>query len=457
MTLEMRAATENGAATDDLTADLPIWLQRFLTFERLNLWKPERLRASSLEAQFDSRYLPENCAGLVLPCFWVKRKYLYVYGAQDQPGIGLNIVDGDGPDARVLFPIHPSELEHYTAFLLHARAIDASLTGVRLFAIPTSSTRTMLVWPAGQASRSFFAKLSLHSRILGDRRLLRGRVAGSVGISRIVEQYGSSFPAGIRFFSEPLGLVPRLMPDSGIIFRSLPDEVKGGKVVLAPLFALLGGSGKHRPLLLELMQKNVLGVKELLEEVLLARFAGIWVDLVFGSGIMLEAHAQDLLLALSPDIVPLGRLYYRDFEGVAIDWALRIARRLPGPASLPNSWEWFQVYDTWGYPLYQLVSWKMRTSLFDYLYLVLAEVEAALLEWQAKGVTGAENAWQEGVTLLFSRHLRRAIKERFGMKESEEYNIYGALNRFVKFLMQVRREVMKGVATDVALDERRVY
>jgi hypothetical protein len=165
---------------------------------------------------------------------------------------------------------------------------------------------------------------------------------------------------------------------------------------------------------------------------------------VFGVGLLLEAHAQDLLLALSSEGIALGSFYYRDFEGLAVDWAMRRARGLPEPAVLPHSCEWFSTYDTWGYPLFQLVSCKMRTSLFDYLQFVLAELESAAAEWRAMGVMVRPKLWEGELTLLFSRYLRKAIQERFGMREEHQYDIHKNLNRFVKFLMLVRREVIAG-------------
>src|SRR6185312_13827042 len=115
---------------------------------------------------FDSRYLPEACATIVLPCFWVRRRYLYMYGEMDEWGNNLGISEGEGPDCRVLLPIHPAELHRYREFLTRVRATDASLDGIRILATPTSSTRTMLAWLEGRPNSAFFAKLTLQSKIL---------------------------------------------------------------------------------------------------------------------------------------------------------------------------------------------------------------------------------------------------------------------------------------------------
>jgi hypothetical protein len=211
-------------------------------------------------------------------------------------------------------------------------------------------------------------------------------------------------------------------------------------VVVAPLFALIGGGPEHPPLLLEWMKRDCDGALKIVEEQLLARFARLWVELVFDFGMILEAHGQDLLLALSPDLVSLGGFYYRDFEGLAMDWTLR---RIRGFADgvLPQMCEWFPTYETWGYRLYQLVSHKLRISLFDYLHLVLGELELAIREWQESGMVG-EKVREGQLTRQFSGYLRDAIEEKYGLTEGESYDVRHHICRFVKFLMLVRRNIM---------------
>jgi hypothetical protein len=236
--------------------------------------------------------------------------------------------------------------------------------------------------------------------------------------------------------------MPRLRSGGGAVYRSIPTEIRNGSVVPAPLFALIGGGGVHTPLLLDWMAKGRVDARAILEQILLEKFAGLWVDLVFDLGLILEAHGQDLLLGLSQDLIPLGGFYYRDFEGLTVDWALRRARGLP-EVSLPHTCEWFSTYETWGFPLYQLVSQKLFVSLFDYTHLVLAEVEAAVRGWQSNGVMTGEKVCEGELTCLFSRYLRQAIENKFGMREIQDYNIHSHLTRFVQFLMEVRKEVMQ--------------
>jgi hypothetical protein len=91
-----------------------------------------------------------------------------------------------------------------------------------------------------------------------------------------------------------------------------------------------------------------------------------------------------------------------------------------------------------------MISQKLMNSLFDYIHLVLVEVESAVQEWQTGGLMGGEKLGEGVLTALFSRYLRRAIHDKFGMRETQEYNVIQPnLTRFAKFLMQVRREVMR--------------
>lgn len=434
-----------GASSVGTLPQLPVALQKFLMFEQRNLWKPERFRLARNVNQFDPQYLPEQGRMFQIPCFRLKHKYVYFEGERDWVNRALNISGHDGPETDTLFPIHPAELGYYEKFLRDSCARNAAEDGLRLIGTPTSSTRTLLVWPDLQPERAIFTKLSLHSRFLGDRTLPRRKVAGSVGLSQLFQQISGTLPAGIGHFREPCALVPRRMQDSGVVFRSIPDEIIHDGVLVAPLFALIGGSDHHPALLLRVLEGGRVRLREIVEAVLLEKFASLWIELVFDHGLILEAHGQDLLLSLSEDLMPVGRFYYRDFEGLAVDWALRRARSLPEPESVPYAFEWFHTYETWGYPLYQLVSMKIWTSLTDYVHLFLRELETALLEWQANGVLAKDTFEAGEVTLLFSRCLRRVVREKFGLREAEEYDIRHQLNRFVKFLMQVRREVMRAV------------
>src|SRR5690606_38498672 len=107
--------------------------------------------------------------------------------------------------------------------------------------------------------------------------------------------------------------------------------------------------------------------------------------LSLGHGLILEAHGQDLLLELTPELTAARGFVYRDFEGLQVDWELRRQRGWP-PEDMPHDWSWRETYGSWNYPLSDLVWYKWWISLFNYLRLVLFEVETSLREWHDRGL-----------------------------------------------------------------------
>ena len=437
----VRGVRETGSVSP--IHELPTHLQALVGFEQRNLWRVEKYRANLAVSDFDEMYLPERRGVFFLPCSSVRREDLYVYGDGEGLRYGIRELVHDVRDNTFILPVHPAEFARQTELLPTQHAESAARDSIRLLATPMSSTRTLLAWPEGHPESAFFTKLSLMSRLFGDRRLDRRKVAASVWRSQLVGKLMRQLPPEMGYFAEPWGIVRRNQPERGLLFRAIPEELRGGKELLAPLFALMGGGRESPPLALQLIVRYGNDGFAALKDILLCKFAKLWVDLVFDFGILLEAHGQDLLLTWSPAATPQGRFYYRDFEGMAVDWALCRARGLPEPGGL-HAWEWFSTYETCGYRLYQLVSVKMISSLFDYLHLVLGELESAVLEWQASGAIARGTVREGELTFVFSRCLRYAIQEKFGMSEGENYDIRHRLARFVKFLMQVRRDVMNG-------------
>ena len=427
-------------ADEDVVAQLPDSLRTLMTLERFHLHKAEMFQNRSRDPGFDTRYFPQHCAAFQLPCFWIHRRHLYAYGHRGEADDEFTRLAGEGSHERVLFPIHPSSLDRYRPFLYDAAAQSAADEGLRVWAIPTSSTRTLLAWPDRKPEKALFVKTTLHSDIFGDRRMQRSKVGRSVGLSRLMQDCRASLPSALEFFPESAGVVPRQMPDSGAVIRSIPEDIKAGRVQVAPLFSLLGGSGKHTPLLLTILQRNDIPALMFVEEMLCAAFAKLWLEMSLRHGLILESHGQDILLALSPDLVPLGRFYYRDFEGLQVDWELRRRQGLPPPHDMPHDWSWRETYATWGYRYSEFAWYKLRISLFTYLHLVLNETELSLQDWHARGLIHCPNVRTGDIAAMFSTRLREAVKAQFGV--SVECDVNRALNRFVISLLKIRREIM---------------
>lgn len=427
-------------ANDAMMCQLPRALSALLTFERFHLYNVESFFDAARDPTFDRRYLPQNCGVFRLQCFWVPRRHLYVYGSQGHAADEIVLFRDCGLQEQVLFPIHPTSLARHTEFLATVDAREVAGDELCIWAVPTSSTRTLLAWPDGFPERALFLKTSLHTPLFGDRRLHAHIVGRSVGLSRLVSESSEALPAAIECFPEPVGFVPRKSLVGGVVARSMPRALRDGQVLAAPLFALLGGTEEHRPLLLSLHARMPLRV--VIEDVLCRRFAQLWLQLALGHGLIIEAHGQDLMLELTSDCVPTGRFFYRDFEGLQVDWELRRALGLPQPADLPHAWVWRETYGSWGHPYNDLAWGKLKTSLFQYRQLVLREIETRLGDWQRSGLIGPLDFQPDETTRLFSNCLLDAVADMFGIRIAERYNIYQSLNRFLLLLTSMRRELI---------------
>jgi hypothetical protein len=419
---------------------LPTSLRKLLTFERFHLHKPELIFRKAGELAFDSRYLPHNCGAVQLPCYWIERRHLHAFGSW-QPAVDeLDLSSGNGPHDSLLFPIHPAAAAHYAGFLEKVRARDAARDGLRVWAVPTSSTRTFLAWPDGAPERALFVKTTLDSKVVGDRRLYRWKVARSVGLSQLVHDSLAALPADLSYFPESFGLVPRQLADSGVIFRSIPRELKDDGLLVAPLFSLMGGGAAA--LFPSMVEQGRVQPLEFLEEVMCDRFARLWLQMTLQFGLILESHGQDLLMTLSHDLTPLNRFYYRDFEGLQVDWELRHALGLRSPEPMPNAQAWYETYATWGHRYGALVSHKLRISLIQYLRLVLRELGLMLREWHRTGLMPRLQMTEDDLTAIFSRRMMVALREQFGVCVGAQYNIEHSLNRFILLLIKLRRELL---------------
>lgn len=442
-------AEPTGRAVNDraIVEQLPVGLRSWLTLERFHLHKADMFQDRARDAAFDRRYFPQHGQPFRLPCYQVPRKYLYVHGCQHDAMDRQPFSAGSAADERILFPIHPSALDDFEPFLTEADARDASEDGLFLWAVPTSSTRTLLVWPDGAGDRAVFVKASLHSQIFGDRRITRIRAGRSVGLNGLVEQVSAHLPPALRVVPEVLGLSTRHSLDSGALIRLVPSEIKDGRAQVAPLFSLLGGDEGRVPLLLALLERTDMEPVRFVDELLCASFAPLWAELTFRHGLILEAHGQDLLLGLTAQGVPTGHFYYRDLEGLQVDWELRRHLGWPEP-DLPNGWAWREAYGTWGYAYCDFLWYKWRISLFDYLRLVLFEVESSLREWHDRGLVRGPKCGEGEITMLFSRHLFAALERLFNQSLGAPYDILGSLNRFLIELMQFRKVEMRGLPVD---------
>lgn len=424
----------------DVLEQLPSSLQRQLAFERFHLHKPEVFQIRSRDPAFDPKYFPQNCGVMQLPCYWIERRHLHVFGSQHDPD-ELGFFSGAGPSSHVLFPMHPASAANYRDLLSKLAARDAAKDGLRIWAVPTASTRTLLAWPDRMPERAVFVKTTLHSPIFGNRRLHTWMVARSIGLSGLVQESLHELPSTLGYFPETFGMVPRQMPDSGVIVRSIPREIKANRLLVAPLFALMGGQ-QAEPLFLKVMEQTGLRPMDFVEQVLCVKFARLWLEMTLRHGLILESHWQDLMLGMSPDLRTLDRFYYRDFEGLQVDWELRRHVGLRMPAYMPYSRAWHQAYGSFSYRYGPQVWYKFRISLQLYLHSVLSELEQMLRAWQERGMLGGPPLNEGDLTAMFSRQMRDLIQELFAIRVQLDYDIHRHLNRFLLLLLNVRKDLL---------------
>jgi hypothetical protein len=379
---------------------------------------------------------------------------LFVFGAQ-RAADELGFFSGQGPNGRVLFPMHPASAANYRELLTKVAARDAAKDGLRIWAVPTSSTRTLLAWPDRMPERAVFVKTTLHSPIFGKRRLHAWQVARSVGLSGLVEESSQALPNTLRYFPETFGMVPRQMPDSGVIVRSIPREIKANRLLVAPLFALMGGQ-HARPLFLRVMDQSGLQPIDFVEQVLCAKFARLWLEMILRHGLIFESHSQDLMLAMTPELRTLDHFYYRDFEGLQVDWELRRRLALPMPEHMPHSHAWHTTYGSWAYRYGPQVWYKCRISLQLYLHSVLSELEQMLRAWQERGMLGGTRFNEDDLTAMFSRQMRDLIQELFAVRVQLDYNIHRHLNRFLLLLLNIRKDLLGAAGAPLKASELRM-
>lgn len=414
---------------------LPRSLKRLADFERSFLYKPEIFYNVSQDPTFDTRFLPTNSAVFDLPCYWIQRKYLYTYCCHKSCVSALNWPVGIDYHDEVLFPVHPLSIAYYSRFLSESGARDARDDGLRILAIPTSSVRTVLAWREHRADTAVYIKLTmLPSPMFGDRRLWTAKCAGCVGRTRLLEDSHDNIQGRLAFIPESLALCPKALPDASVIIRGIPEEVRSSCIQPVPLFALFGGDRSRRALLLTVAERSGLSPLDFVQEALCVDFADIWVSIAMTSGLLPECHGQNLLLALTPEFKSLGYFYYRDFDGLSIDWSIRRAQKLTTPRHMPYSWSWDAAYETMrvGVQRWDPVWWKFKVSWYAYARFVLSELNLCMREWATAGLIAGPALATDHLTTLFSHHVISGLERLSDTRCGARYNIFeqpGLFNR----------------------------
>jgi hypothetical protein len=152
-----------------------------------------------------------------------------------------------------------------------------------------------------------------------------------------------------------------------------PRPFRGGRF-LAPYFALYGGDLRHpedRPLLVQMIERLGAEPQSFVIDEIMIPVLECWAKVVRERGILLESHAQNLLLEIDPDFRP-SRVVHRDFDV----WVDAEARKQAGLEVLgvsigldtpyPREQHYSLIYDHF-----------IGRELFDYLLGVLTRFYSA--------------------------------------------------------------------------------
>ncbi len=234
----------------------------------------------------DLAWRPEAEKTVVFPSVWLRHTDLQRFGAAP-PGFER--------DGRVLFLWHPGAAQQVERIVTNAEA------GPRFFGGVTSSSRTVLLWPAGSnGPPPFFAKLSVPLVLAGEPRTLDARHAQRAVDANALVSLLPKRRRGLTFVQEPFAVVPKAVPDAGLILRLAP---KGRWV---PFFALTDPR-RERALARDQVTR------------LITRVVEAWCIAAIEQGLALELHAQNLLVGVDRHGLPDGRLAFRDLDGLTAD------------------------------------------------------------------------------------------------------------------------------------------
>src|ERR1043165_5149416 len=214
---------------------------------------------------------------------------------------------------EVRFLIHPetwasSEIDHLSE-------LHAFRRGEPIQVAPTASTRTVLTTAITGDVPHHFIKLHYPKRISRfNRRLRRKNIRNSVDATHDLQH--------VRF--EKFAYLPDSLgftyanggnPWGFLVREEIPRPFVPSRF-LVPYFSLYGGDLHHpedRPLLVQMIERLGAEPQSFVIGEIMIPVLECWARVVRERGILLESHAQNILLEIDPDFRP-RRVVHRDFD-----------------------------------------------------------------------------------------------------------------------------------------------
>lgn len=317
----------------DLKDALPPPLKRWLTLETKFLSREVNTKLITSPMLNDQlpEFTPEQGNVFEVKGYWINEDKLQVFKSEVPPELARAAFRTKDGKPQILFLVHPESETLYEPLTKNLGAPE------KLLATPTASSRSLVVWRRDAPQAPFLAKLSLNKEIGGvNRSISRKESTMSIGVDQILRSRRGISPK-IRFVSEVASAIPPGMARGGMILRALPPEMLDDTRTLAPLFSLYADPGTNaEPLLAKMIRESGQTPEQFLRARIVGPMMEQWAELAIREGVLMEPHAQNVMLELDAKGMPTGRFFYRDFGGFNVDLSFAELHRKALPRRLPK-------------------------------------------------------------------------------------------------------------------------
>lgn len=333
------------------------------------------------------------------------RERISVFEADPSNSLRQHYVRPDG----VLFAVHPETWS--SSGIDHLDELRALPRGEPIRVAPTASTRTVFTAGDGGDVPPHFLKLHYPRRISRFNRRLRRKnihnsVKGSSDLANVCLDRFAYLPdvLGYTFGNggNPWGFLVR---------EATPRPIVNDRFLI-PCFALYAGDLKHAghpPLLVQMIERLGVEPESFVVDEIMIPILECWAKVVRERGILLECHAQNVLLEIDGNFRPL-RIVHRDLD-VWVDADVRKQAGLDVPfigvdigndTPYPKEQHYSLVYDRF-----------MGCELIDYLLEILkrfyatdaVRVRHRVIEAFHENFPESERFFPASTTFYFSNEL----------------------------------------------------
>ena len=427
---------------------LPLALSSWMSFERNYIVRtvdPSRIKPPTV-ASLRPEFRPESGSWFTLPSAWIPESQLAIGEALVPTELRDQLMRMRDGERQFRLFVHPESQRFYDELVA-----DRGLCQEHE-AAATASGRTLLVRSKRDPKLLFFVKVSLDVELGGGvrRTVLRDESARAIGTSVYLQRVAPKLSQTFQYVPEVLSIIPKGWDHGGQIVRPLPQAVVDGSVLM-PLFALYAQKPGGSPLQ-KMAARAGLAPSELVSQQVVEPFVTAWVDWAVNGAVVMEAHAQNVLLELAQDGIATGRFFLRDLGGFEID------RRAPtfDPANLADA----PVFSTFEADYYPKTAEKMqRQSLRTYFeggFLFNVNAELILIDPDYRDGRIQGRLWRKlGAVLAQVSGLSANLFSRSSLETKMPLMLklaqYGTANRarpVASVIVQALRDAAPDVRTD---------